>query len=79
MEIIINKEYIESHLGRKITQDEANHIISKIGDNDGLWEILHDSIDYASEAYDEDEQHLRELQEQGLNGYDKIESEVINA
>ena len=25
---------------------------------------------------DEDEQHLRELQEKGLNGYDKIESEV---
>lgn len=28
---------------------------------------------------DEDEQHLKELQEQGLNGYDKIESEVSNA
>ena len=25
---------------------------------------------------DADDQHLRELQEQGLNGYDKIESEV---
>ena len=25
---------------------------------------------------DEDEEHLRQLKEQGLNGYDKIESEV---
>ena len=49
MEIIINKEYIESHLGKKITQSQANHIISKIGDNDGLWDILHESIENASE------------------------------
>jgi hypothetical protein len=49
MEIIINKEYIESHLGKKITQDQANHIISKLGDNDTLWEIIHESIDCGGE------------------------------
>jgi hypothetical protein len=43
--LVIDKGYIESHLGRWITQDEANHIISKIGDNDGLWDILHESIE----------------------------------
>lgn len=51
MEIIINKEYIESHLGKKITQGQANQIISTIGDNDGFWDILHESINNASEAY----------------------------
>jgi hypothetical protein len=50
--LVIDKEYIESHLGKKITQSQANHIISKIGDNDGLWDILHESIDNASEAYE---------------------------
>ena len=50
MQIIINKEYIESHLGKKITQSQANHIISKVSDNDGLWDILHESIDNASET-----------------------------
>ncbi len=49
LNIIINKEYIESHLGKKITQDQANRIISKLGDNDTLWEIIHESIDCGGE------------------------------
>ena len=47
--LVIDKEYIEPMLGRKITQSESNEIIMRITDNDGLWDILHESIDHASE------------------------------
>lgn len=41
--------------------------------------LKEDSDKVAEMEIDEDELHLKELQEQGLNGYDKIESEVSNA
>ena len=46
-----------------------------------LKQLREDSDKVAEMEIDEDEQHLKELQEQGLNGYDKIESdeEVYNA
>lgn len=39
-------------------------------------DVLNKLKEYSDRALDEDEEHLRQLKEQGLNGYDKIESEV---
>lgn len=39
-------------------------------------DVLKKLREYSDRAFDEDEEHLRQLKEQGLNGYDKIESEV---
>ena len=54
--LIIDKEYIESYMDRKLTQEEANEIVQEICDNDMLWALMHESIDNAL-----DKHHQRHL------------------
>lgn len=56
--LVIDKEYIEMMLGKKITQSQANEIIVRMTDNDGLWEIIHESIDVFGEEVCNDKSYI---------------------
>ena len=56
--LVIDKEYIEMMLDKKITQSQANEIIVRMTDNDGLWEIIHESIDVFGEEVCNDKSYI---------------------